>query len=63
MAIKPIKTEQDYRDAMAHIESLMDVAPGSADCEDLEVLTQLVEEYEKEHFPIDPPGACNDRNA
>lgn len=55
MAIKPIKTEQDYRAAMARIEALMDVAPGSADCDDMDVLAQLVEVYEKEHFPIDLP--------
>jgi HTH-type transcriptional regulator/antitoxin HigA len=33
----------------------MDAHPGSADFEELELLTLLIEKYEDEHYPIDCP--------
>ena len=55
MKPKVLKTEQDYEDALKHVESLMDVAPGSPEADELEVFALLVEAYEKEHYPIDLP--------
>ena len=55
MSIKPIKTEQDYREAIDRIDALMDAAPGSPECDELAVLAQLVEAYENKHFPVEPP--------
>ena len=55
MRIRPIKTEADYRMALAEIQSLMDAAPGSPAGDRLEVLTTLVEHYEAVHEPIEPP--------
>lgn len=52
MEIKPIKTEQDYRRALARIESLMDAHPDSPEEDELDVLATLVEAYEEKHFPI-----------
>jgi HTH-type transcriptional regulator / antitoxin HigA len=55
MRIRPIKTETDYRMALAEIEQLMDSASGTQAGDRLEVLTTLVEHYETAHEPIDPP--------
>jgi HTH-type transcriptional regulator / antitoxin HigA len=55
MRIRPIKTEVDYRTALAEIERLMDSAPGTQAGDRLEVLATLVEYYEASHEPIDPP--------
>jgi HTH-type transcriptional regulator / antitoxin HigA len=55
MRIRPIKTEADYRMALAEIEQLMSSAPGSQAGDRLEVLTTLVEYYEATLEPIDPP--------
>ncbi len=53
--IKPIKTKQDYREALEAIESLFDSKPGTEAGNLLEVLSILVEKYENDHFTIDPP--------
>lgn len=55
MKPKIIKTEAEYEAALAHIETLMDAAPGSEEEEELELFALLVEQYEKEHYPIDLP--------
>ena len=55
IAIKIIKTEKEYEEALARIDALMDADPGSIQEEELELLALLVEKYEEEHFPIDPP--------
>jgi HTH-type transcriptional regulator/antitoxin HigA len=57
MNIRPIKTEDDYNAALAHIEALMDAEPGSEADEELDVLATLVSAYEDEHFPTEAPGA------
>ena len=55
MTIKPIHAEADYQAVLAQIESLWDAPDGSEEAEQLEVLSMLVEAYEKQHFPIDAP--------
>ena len=50
-----IKTEQDYEKALSRIEELMDAKPGTAEMDELELLTALVEMYEDRHYPIVPP--------
>lgn len=55
MTIKPIHTETDYQSALAEIASLWDAPDGSPDADQLEVLSMLVEAYEKGAFPIEAP--------
>ncbi|MBK6357778.1 MAG: transcriptional regulator [Betaproteobacteria bacterium] len=55
MVIKPIHTEAEYQAALALIEASWDAADGSDEAEQLEVLSMLVEAYEKQHFPIEAP--------
>jgi HTH-type transcriptional regulator/antitoxin HigA len=55
MDIKPIKTERDYRRALKTIDQLMDAKLNTAEGDRLDVLVTLVEKWEEEHYPIDPP--------
>jgi HTH-type transcriptional regulator / antitoxin HigA len=55
MTIKPIHTEAEYQSALAQIEASWDAVDGSDAAEQLEVLSMLVEAYEKQHFPIEAP--------
>jgi HTH-type transcriptional regulator / antitoxin HigA len=55
MTPKIIKTEQEYRKALAHVETLMDAEPGTSHESELELWSLLVERYEESHFPIDSP--------
>jgi HTH-type transcriptional regulator/antitoxin HigA len=55
--IKPIRTKTDYRDALKQIESLMTAKANSPEGDRLDVLTTLVEAYERTHFPMDLPDA------
>jgi HTH-type transcriptional regulator/antitoxin HigA len=55
MNIKPIKTEQDYLEAMKRLEYIFDAAPNSVEGDELEVLGVLIDNYEKTYFPIDLP--------
>ena len=50
-----IKSEKEYEVALKHLESLMDAAPDSAEEEDLELWSLLVERYEQQRFPIESP--------
>ena len=55
MDIKPIKREADYERALRRVEELWDSPEGSAESDELEILTTLIEAYEREHYPIDLP--------
>ena len=55
MNIRPIKTESDYSAALAEVESLMLAEPGTPEGEKLDVLTTLLEAYERNHYPMDFP--------
>ena len=55
MHIRPIKTKADHRAALKEIERLMDAKPGTPAGDRLDVLTTLVERYESQHEPIEPP--------
>lgn len=55
--IKPIRTERDHARALARIEQLFSAKQGTPAFDELDVLTTLVEAYERNQFPIDPPTA------
>jgi HTH-type transcriptional regulator/antitoxin HigA len=55
MQIRPVKTKADHRAALKEIERLMDAKPGTAAGDRLEVLMTLVDRYESDHEPIEPP--------
>lgn len=55
MVSRLIKNEKDYDAALSRIEQLMDAEHGTAEMDELELLTALVEMYEERRFPIGPP--------
>ena len=55
MNIKPIKTELDYKQALARIEELWDAEPNTKKGDELSILAILVENYESEKYKILPP--------
>jgi HTH-type transcriptional regulator/antitoxin HigA len=55
MNIKPIKTEEDYNAALERLEVIFDAVPGTPESDELEILSILIERFEKEHYPIDLP--------
>jgi HTH-type transcriptional regulator/antitoxin HigA len=55
MNIKPIKTEVDYKQAMARIEKLWDAELNTKNGDELSVLAILVENYEGEKYKLLPP--------
>ncbi|HAH35758.1 MAG TPA: transcriptional regulator [Algoriphagus sp.] len=55
MNIKPIKTETDYQKALIRLDEIFDAQKGSKKGDELEILSILVDQYEKENFPIDLP--------
>jgi HTH-type transcriptional regulator/antitoxin HigA len=52
---KIIHSEEEYESALAHVETLMDAAPGSPEEAELDLWALLVENYEEAHHPIPPP--------
>ena len=53
--IKPIKDESGYQAALAKLEDLFDAKPDTAEGDELEILSILIDNYEKDHFPMDKP--------
>ncbi len=51
MDITPIKTDADYRAALAEIEALMNAEPETPDGDRLDVVATLVAAYEARRFP------------
>jgi HTH-type transcriptional regulator/antitoxin HigA len=60
MKAKILKTEAEYEAALAYIATLMDAAPGSPEEEELSLFALLVEQYEREHYPIAPPDPVDE---
>jgi HTH-type transcriptional regulator/antitoxin HigA len=60
--LKPIKTEDQYNEALARVYELMqaEVKENSSESDELEVLSILVKEYEIEHYPIPSPNPLDD---
>ena len=56
--LKIIRTEQEYDLALDRTYQLMQlkIALGSVESEELDLITLLIEHYEKEHYPIAPPS-------
>ena len=55
MKPKLIKTEAEYEDAMARLDSIFDCEPGTPAGDEAELLTALIEMYEQKAYPIDLP--------
>ncbi len=53
--LKPIRTEADYEGALAEIEALWGAKSGTLEGDRLDILATLIDAYEAEHYPMDPP--------
>ena len=57
MNIRPIHTEDDYKNALREVSAYFDhePLPGSPDGDRFEILLTLVAAYENKHYPIELP--------
>lgn len=53
--LRPIRTETDYEAALAEVEQLWGARLGTPEGDRLDVLATLIDAYEAEHYPMDPP--------
>jgi HTH-type transcriptional regulator/antitoxin HigA len=56
--IRPLRSESDYDTALAAIERYFDKPPkrGTAAADRFDLLALVIEDYERKHWPIDPPN-------
>jgi HTH-type transcriptional regulator/antitoxin HigA len=53
--VKPIRSERDYEAALEEVERLWGAKAGTRAGDRLDVLATLIDAYESEHYPMDPP--------
>lgn len=53
--LKPIRTKVDYKAALAEVERLWGARSGTPKGDRLDVLATLIDAYETQHYPMDPP--------
>jgi HTH-type transcriptional regulator / antitoxin HigA len=51
--IRPIKSEEQYREALKKVDALIDAKPNSPEFELLEVISILIDDYENKHHAIE----------
>ena len=55
MNLKPIKNENDYRNALERLEVIFDTPINTIEGDEAEILSLMIENYENEHYPIEAP--------
>ncbi len=55
MEIKPIRTEEDYENALDRLEIIFDAPINSIEGDEAEILSLLIENYENKVYPIEAP--------
>ncbi len=55
MEPKILKTEKEYKAALAELYKHMHAKPGTQQADRLELWAKLVEDYENVHYPVEPP--------
>ena len=53
--VRPIRTKRDHEAALKEVERLWGAKAGTRDGDRLDVLATLIDAYEAEHYPMDPP--------
>ena len=53
--VRPIRTKRDHEAALKEAERLWGAKTGTRDGDRLDVLATLIDAYESEHYPMDPP--------
>src|SRR4030081_1985337 len=52
---RPIRTKRDYEAALKEVDRLWGAKAETRDGDRLDVLATLIDAYETEHYPMDPP--------
>ena len=55
MEIKPIRNEADYKQALDRLELIFDAKRGTEEGDELEILSILIDNYERQNYPIEMP--------
>ena len=55
--IEPIRAKVDYQATLTRIESIFHATPGTAEFDELDLLTTAVQAYDAVHYPIPEPAA------
>lgn len=55
MNLKPIRNEEDYNIALKELESIFHAELGSSDGDKAEIISILIDDYERKNYPIDLP--------
>jgi HTH-type transcriptional regulator/antitoxin HigA len=53
--VRPVRTKRDYEAALKEVERLWGAKAGTSEGDRLDVLATLVDAYEAEQYPMDPP--------
>ena len=53
--VKPIRSKRDHESALKEVGRLWGAKAGTRDGDRLDVLATLIDAYEAEHYPMDPP--------
>ena len=53
--VKPIRTKKNYEAALAEVKRLWGAKSKTPEGDRLDVLATLIDAYENEHYPMDPP--------
>ena len=55
MKIKPIKTEQQYFEALEQLELIFDAKENTPEGDEAEILSLLIDTFENKHYQIEAP--------
>lgn len=55
MNLKLIKSDEDYQLALNRLEQIFDAPAGTPDSDEADLLALLIDEYEKQVYPIEAP--------
>ena len=53
--LRPIRSEPDHKRALAEVARLWGARSGTPEGDRLDILATLIDAYEAEHYPMDPP--------
>ncbi len=53
--LKPIRTKADYEEALSGVERLWGAKNGTPEGDRLDVLATLIDAFEADHYPMEPP--------
>jgi HTH-type transcriptional regulator/antitoxin HigA len=53
--LKPLRSKADYKKALSEVERLWGAKGGTPEGDRLDILATLIDAFESEHYPMDPP--------